>query len=283
MENNIVEGDVHVHVPYIKDGTSRTVRSAMASGLDFLVLAYHVDSWRFDEFLTNPKLPEGFDMVILPGKNEGSVAKITYTYKGDQRALYAIKGHELKFRGEFFDGDRQDMQIDIIAWPIGKEIDPEGKCLYEIIMEMKKSDSLITASHSQGDMKGLLKKIHLYADAFEYSCAPKFFTRAGNDAAESSAKYYNVPIIGGTDSRWPGRARPVTRIIWNNEDFSKIPTTDDFVSTMSKKLHSRHLIQVSQKHTGYADFAVQYMAYFMAALKAHPKGVLKSFVRSHIV
>jgi hypothetical protein len=283
MKNNLIEGDAHVHVPYIKDGTSRTVNAAIARGLDFIVLAYHIDSWRFDEFLTHPQLPEGSDMMILPGKNEGSIAKITYEHEGDQRVFYAIKGHELKYTGEFFEGDRQDMQADIIAWPIGKEIDPQGKCLYEILMEMKSSGSLITASHSKGDMKGLLKKMQIYADCFEYSCAPKMFTRAGNDAIESAAKAYSIPLIGGTDSRWPGRARPVTRIIWNPDNFVQVATTDEFVSEMSRRMKSKDLMLVSKEHTGYADFAAQYVAYFMAAMKKHPAGTLKSFLRSHIV
>lgn len=270
-----IVGDTHVHVPYIKDGTSKTIKGAIANGLDFIVLAYHTHATeKFDEFLARPNIGEGFEVIPM-----GGIAKVIYSDEKKAFTRYVIKGQELKIDTHYIDGVKKTgLNMDILVWPAEQEINPAGKSFLEIKDEITKQNALLVFPHQSKGGKDLIRKIGVYADAFEYSYAPKILTADGNENLKEASERYNRPLMAGSDSRWPGSAISCTSLEWDHEVFWAIKTKDDFMLNMREKIKTA---QIVGKHSNLLVFSVDYLAYFMTALRVDTKGTLRSFKKSH--
>lgn len=255
-------GDTHVHVPLIRNGTSMMVKSAIDRGLDFIVLAYDCHFERFDEFLEKPNLGPSYEVIPM-----GSVAKVI---KGDcEKIMYVIRGEQIT------------NYIDILAWPLKKEIIPDEYVSITLKM-IKEQGALSVLLHPKQSKEECFSDMMHISDAIEYNCAPEMFVSKDNELAKKLAKENNKALIAGSDARMPSGIMPCTVIkCANAEGFWNLDDEARFVDYMRNKIREKS-ISIIEQHASAAKFMTHYILYAGTVLIDNPIGVTKSFIRSHV-
>lgn len=256
-------GDTHVHPSYSRDSTSDIVKAAMGKLFNLLVLVYDEGIDRFDRFVENPGLKRQYYRSSM-----GNVMKI----HSINDEIYCIKGQQIT------------SGIDLIGWPVQKEINPGGRDPKAICEELRAQNSVIVLPHPRRDKWDKIKKLFDlgYITAVEYNCFPIGMDES-NRFAKELAEIYKIPLIGGSDARNPSSMMPCTRLRCERKQlrrFRGLDNVDDFMLYVLERMVNGD-ITVDEKPAPLAASLAGYATYASSAFRHNPAGTVKSFVRSH--
>lgn len=256
-------GDMHVHPGYRRDSTSEMVKGAIDNLFNLLVLVYDEGLERFDKFVEKPGLKRQYYRSSM-----GNVMKI----QSVNDEIYCIKGQQIT------------SEIDLVGWPVQKEINPNGKDPKRICEELRAQDSLIVLPHPRRDKWDRIKLLFDlgYITAVEYNCFPVGMEES-NRFAKELAYIYKVPLIGGSDARNPSSIMPCTRLKCERKQlkrFRGLSNIDDFIAYVLERMVNGDLT-VDERPAPLAASIAGYARYAASALRHNPVGTVKSFVRSH--